>query len=349
MRILVTRFSALGDVALLVPVLKNFTEQYPEHELMVVSRAFVKPLFAPLPVTFFAADLYGKHKGVQGLWRLYKEIKQAFAPELVLDMHAVLRSHLLGNFFKLSGVPLYRMDKGRVEKRALTSRTAKVFKPLKHTAVRYAEVFAAAGFDFSFDPSHAPSLHYSSKAADAFLQDAIKNPRHALGVAPFAKHQGKMWPAAKMKESIRALSDRGLKVLLFGGKSEAGTLEEWASIHPNITSIAGKFELTDELAIIKKLPLFVGMDSSNTHFAALVGTPVITIWGATHPHAGFAPLGENEEGYLQVPHAQLDCRPCSVFGNKPCWRGDYACMNRIDTHDFVEKVWAQYAPPKPVA
>jgi ADP-heptose:LPS heptosyltransferase len=338
MRILVTRLSALGDVALLVPVLKKFTDQHPEHELMVVSRSFLKPLFDPLPVRFYAAEVYGKHKGLKGLWRLHKELRKAFDPELVLDMHAVMRTHVLGNFFKLQGIPLFQIKKGRPEKKALTAKTNKVFTPLKHSAVRYAEVFASAGFDFHFDPLHPPLMQYSSPLADSFVQEEIALLDKTIGIAPFAFHQGKMWPKEKMQKAIEALAEEGYQLILFGGPEDSDELSVWAYTLPNTQSVAGRFDLATELAIIQQLPVMLTMDSSNMHFAALVGTPVVSIWGSTHPYAGFAPLGKNENTYVQVPHSELSCRPCSVFGNKPCWRGDYACLEHISPQGVVQNL-----------
>jgi ADP-heptose:LPS heptosyltransferase len=74
------------------------------------------------------------------------------------------------------------------------------------------------------------------------------------------------------------------------------------------------------------------------HLAALSGIPVASIWGATHPDAGFGPWGQGEEAVLQIPTDVLTCRPCSVFGNKPCWRGDLACMNDISVDAVAERV-----------
>ena len=80
------------------------------------------------------------------------------------------------------------------------------------------------------------------------------------------------------------------------------------------------------------------MDSGNMHLAALSGVPVLSIWGATHPDAGFGPWGQGEEAILQIPTDELTCRPCSVFGNKPCWRGDLACLTSISVETVAAGV-----------
>ena len=67
----------------------------------------------------------------------------------------------------------------------------------------------------------------------------------------------------------------------------------------------------------------------------MVGTPVLSIWGATHPFAGFMGWQQKNEYAVQK---KLECRPCSVYGNKECKRGDYACLNTINTEDIIEKI-----------
>jgi ADP-heptose:LPS heptosyltransferase len=83
------------------------------------------------------------------------------------------------------------------------------------------------------------------------------------------------------------------------------------------------------------LDVMLSMDSANMHMASLVATPVVSIWGATHPYAGFMGWGQDSANVIQV---DLDCRPCSIYGQKPCLRGDYACLNMIKPETIVEKI-----------
>ena len=93
--------------------------------------------------------------------------------------------------------------------------------------------------------------------------------------------------------------------------------------------------MSDELILMSHLDVMVSMDSSNMHMASLVGTKVVSIWGATHPYAGFMGWRQSEENAVQL---DMPCRPCSVYGNKPCLRGDYACMNNISPEMIIEKI-----------
>jgi ADP-heptose:LPS heptosyltransferase len=337
MRLLIIRLSALGDVALTVPVLSAFAKQHPNVELAVLSRPFTKPLFQPLPIKFISADLNGRHKGVKGLKKLHSEITKDFQPDIIIDLHSVMRSWILGTFFKLSGRPVFKIDKGRAEKKALTQSKNKALKQLKHSTERYADVFELAGFLFEFNPNTIEHLKYESSEAGRFLEE-IGNSEKLIGIAPFAFHKGKMWPIEKMKALIKDISNKGYTLLVFGGKEDFKKLQALSNSLPNSYNVSAKFDLAGELTLISSLQLMIAMDSSNMHFATLVGTKVVSIWGATHHLAGFGPLGDNKQNIAEVSLDKLNCRPCSVFGNKPCYRGDYACLEWLDTEDVIEKV-----------
>lgn len=138
---------------------------------------------------------------------------------------------------------------------------------------------------------------------------------------------------------VDTLSQRaGTRLFLFGGGGyERDILEEWACEHPhNVTSLAGKrYGFAKELALLSHCDVMLSMDSANMHLASLVELPVVSVWGATHPYCGFTGWHQNPANEVQ---ADLPCRPCSVFGNKPCQRGDYACLRGIDYHAIVQRL-----------
>ena len=158
-----------------------------------------------------------------------------------------------------------------------------------------------------------------------------------IGVAPFAAHQGKVYPIELQEQIVRSLSSReNVKLFLFGGgKKEVAQLEQWQQAYPRVVSVAGKLKMAEELALMSHLDVMLAMDSGNMHLASLVGTPVVSVWGATHPYAGFMGWGQSEKNAVQI---SLPCRPCSIFGNKPCIRGDYACLRQITPNQIIEKV-----------
>lgn len=80
----------------------------------------------------------------------------------------------------------------------------------------------------------------------------------------------------------------------------------------------------------------ISMDSANMHLASIVGTRCVSIWGATHPYAGFLGFGQSENDVVQIN--DLTCRPCSVFGDKECYRGDWACLEEINVQQIIDKI-----------
>ncbi|PWD99530.1 glycosyltransferase family 9 protein [Marinilabilia rubra] len=323
-----------------VPLLWSLRQKYPDSEIWFVSRPFAKDLVEAVQgVHFLPVDLKVKHKGLPGLIRLFKELNQLGPWDAVIDLHSVLRTHVLTSLFKLSGTKVSKIDKGRKEKKALTRKNKKDFRRLLSTQERYRQVFTNAGYPFDMVEFPGKELYgqvtYSKNTGDSSppLGDS-GGP--LIGIAPFAKHQWKMWPEEKMKELMQMLEKAGFQIYLFGGPGEEQEkLEEWASKLKNARTFAGQLSMAQELKLISTLSVMVSMDSANMHFASLAGTRVVSIWGATHPYAGFYGFGQSTDDAVQI---ELPCRPCSVFGNKPCHRGDFACMMGITPKMVFNKI-----------
>ncbi len=312
--ILVIRFSAMGDVAMTVPVLAALQQQHPDLRITLLTRPFFKPLFLHMPnVQVFEADLKGRHKGLLGLWRLYREIVQLDIGA-VADLHQVLRTKILKLYFSFSDIPFYQIDKGRKEKRALTAPKNKVFEPLKSTHQRYADVFERMGLPVSLGS-------VSLKTAEPIPERvaAILGPKTQqwIGIAPFAAFKGKSYPLEMMQEAIGLLnSTNRYKILLFGGGSVEKAELDLVSRSGNCFNMTGRFSFAEELALISNLDLMVSMDSGNAHLAAIYGIPTITLWGVTHPYAGFYPFGQAPSNALLADLEQFPMVPTSVYGNK---------------------------------
>ncbi|MGN7822772.1 glycosyltransferase family 9 protein [Chitinophaga sp. 22536] len=335
--ILVTRLSALGDVAMTIPVMKQVLDENPQVQIIFVTNKNWGALCAGIPrLVFFPADVKGAHKGVPGLYRLFRSISRQYRIDAVADLHNVLRSRIVRTFFRLTGKPVAAIDKGRAGKKALTRKENKILEPQTSTIERYAIVFRQLGLHCTMGtrPVFAPRPLPERVLAVTGAKDA----RPWIGLAPFATYREKMYPLAKMGMALAALvKDGTCRVLLFGGgKAEVGQLNELAARYPQAMSVAGRFTLEEELALISQLDLMISMDSANMHLASLYGVKVVSVWGATHPYAGFMGYGQSEQHAVQI--TDLTCRPCSVFGNKPCFRGDHACMEWIKPEQITEKV-----------
>ena len=315
-KILAYRFSAFGDVAMIVPVLKEFLAQNPDTEIVFVSRKNFADLFDGIERLTFRGVNLDDYKGFLGLRKLALKLKKEFNPHFVADLHNVLRTKILSFFFKKTST----LDKGRAEKKLLTRKENKVKKPLKPTTERYADVFRKLGFNLKL--SHQLPKNSQQKSG--------------IGFAPFAQHEGKMLPIEKSLELVKTLSKNHQVYLFGGGKREVEVLSKWEQDLENVTCLAGKLSLKEELNKIAELKLMISMDSANMHLASLVGTRVVSVWGATHYFAGFLGYGQSENDIIEI--TDLECRPCSVFGDKPCYRRDYACLNQIEISEILKKI-----------
>ena len=328
--ILVIRFSAMGDVAMTVLVIRALTQQHPDAKITVLTRAFFKPFFQDLKnVEFYSADLKGNHKGVFGLYKLSKELK-VLGFDSVADLHNVLRSKIL-KFF-LFGKQVIQLDKGRAEKKALTS--GKLFQQLKTTHQRYADVFEALGFKVDLTNPEFPKAKPLSDNLKTFIP--YKKGR-TIGIAPFAAHQSKMYPLEQMEEVIYRLS-KDYKIILFGGgDNEVAILNQFEIKYDNVYSVAGKLTLDEELILISNLDVMLSMDSGNAHLAAMLGKKVITIWGVTHPFAGFAPFNQPNDHNLIADRKQFPLIPSSIYGNAfP--EGYEKAAGSISVDDIITKI-----------
>ena len=331
------RLSAMGDVAMTVPVLRAFVKQYPNVQLTVISRPFFKPFFDGIPnVSFFAFDEKERHKGFLGLLRLFQDLRtlpiDAFA-----DLHNVLRSQVIRKLFALSGKKVAAVDKGRAGKKELTRAENKVFKQLPTMFERHAQVFETLGFaiDLSLEPEFPKRAILSAEITDLVGERYQK----LIGIAPFAQYDSKVYPLDLMKEVIAKLAEnKEQTILLFGGgKKEIEILDSLASPFKNVINVAGKIKFQQELKLISNLDVMLSMDSGNAHIAAMLGVKVVTLWGATHPYAGFSPFNQSIENALVSDRNQFPKLPTSVYGNKNVEDYDDA-MRTIAPETVVEKI-----------
>jgi ADP-heptose:LPS heptosyltransferase len=314
----------MGDVAMTVPVLYSVASRYPNDKFILLTKNSFQSIFIHKPdnVEIFATHTGGIHKGIKGMWKLMNELNKKKI-DYVADLHQVLRSIEIDGYFKLKGKKVAVINKGRADKKALTRKNNKKIIPLQSSIDRYRKVFENLGYD--------SSLNFTSLFFDKDKKNDI-----FVGIAPLAKHTGKIYPLEKMAKVIRLLIEKSTaKIFLFGGRNELDCLENLGIRHERIEVVAGQLSFYEELMLMNDLDVMLSMDSANMHLASLVNTPVVSIWGATHPYAGFYGYGQNPDNAIQT---DMPCRPCSVFGNKPCRYGSYECLKKIEPEMIVEKI-----------
>lgn len=314
--VLVIRLSALGDVALMAPVVKAYAVANPDVRFTVAGPPMLLPLFVGM-----ANVEYLGLKKKQSFVKIYRALN-AVGADTVVDLHKVNRvgfaivllrlRHLLNPHYRI-----FALHKGKVSRWLFLHHWRRT--PRKRQYERYDDVFRRAGM----------------KRGELLGVGRERPTSDRIGVAPFAQHAGKIWPLEHMEALVRILSEHGHEVVLFGSKDEAPELERWARHYKGVTSVAGRLPFAEEMEIIRGLAVMVSMDSANMHFASAVGVPVVSIWGATHPDFGFYGYGQERANALC---ADLPCQPCSAYGNKPCRYGDHRCMRAISPEVVLEKI-----------
>ncbi len=334
----------MGDVIMTLPVVRAFLATYPDEKLVFLTKKPFDLFFNNIPgVTVVVARHHDRHKGIRGLFRLYRDIREDHNIDIVVDLHNVLRSKILRTLFLLSGCRTSRINKGRREKRRLIA--GRINHPLKHTVIRYADTFERSGYRLKM--TEGPWLLPPSSSSEVIASIIPGNGSKLVGVAPLAKHELKMWPLEKMTEFLNRLaSSMNVTIFLFGSPDEVSQLEKYSAGIPGCITVAGKVRLAEEMTLMSKLDLMIAMDSSNMHLATMLGVRTISIWGGTHPWAGFSGWNSSMDDAMQISRQELECRPCTIFGKGKCRRGDLACFNWLDPSVVLKKVIALLSDKK---
>lgn len=335
--LLIIRLSAMGDVAMTVPVVRALSQQHPELKITVVSRPFFEPMFQSIEsVSFFGVDLKKQHKGFWGIYRLFKHLKQ-LEIDAVADFHNVLRSKILRTFFKLSGTKTAFTDKGRKDKKALTRPENKVLKPVKSMIDRHLDTLKQLGLHVDLT---TPNFPKKNKLSEKIIKiTGTKDRVKWIGIAPFAQYQTKVYPLDLMQKVVEIINaEPSLKIFLFGGgKEEIQQLEQLKHGLEHVEIIAGKLNFSEELELIQHLDLMLSMDSGNAHLAAMYGVKVVSLWGHTHPFAGFSPFKQPLSNSLIPDLKRYPLLPTSVYGNKTI-EGYEDIMRTISPEEVAKKI-----------
>ena len=337
MTYLILRFSTVGSVAMLVPVLESASRRQPDDRFVVVSKKRLSSMFAAMPnVDFITADHEDsthQHNTQKSIAQLYRQITDRYHIDAVLDMQNSVQSRLLRLRFRLSGKRVYVIREQLLSQWRLRLKGYRRSQPLETETERYSKVFTKAGLvtDDAFR-----QIAVDVKAAAAVRTMFGSKTGRWIGVAPFAKKKSNMLPYRTTKQLIRRLAAMpDTQVFLFGaGEVECEMLRLWASLTPNTTCVAGILPLEQELELMRQLDLIVCMDSANQHFASIVGLRAVSIWCATHPYTGYYGYRQSDDDCLQRP---LSCRPCTNHGRTQCPYRNFLCR-QITVEQILEKI-----------
>ena len=307
---------------LLRPVLDQFIELYSDVNLWVVSNQGYQSLFNYNErIKFIGVDLK------KSIFKIYQQVKNEskfINFEGIYDFHDVIRSKSLCFLLKNKTHNNRVFIKDRATKQKIITHKIDL-KKLKHTSERYLDCLKQ---DF-------PELDFK-KINKIWSQG--KNKKNTIGIAPFSVHESKQWPLKNYAEIINKYDKFHFILFAFGEKEIAASKDQFLSFK-NVELISKNLSLTEQMEIINKCKVFISLDSANMHLASLTSTPVVSIWGPTHPFLGFSPLF-NDEYIVQLNKEESPCRPCSVYGkirNKDIDCAKKSMIN-ITTEMVLEKV-----------
>lgn len=318
----------MGDVAMLPHALRALMQAYPDLRVTVATLPLFRPFFRGLDVAFLDVDTQRRHHTMRSMFALAEEVR-ALGVDAVADVHDVWRTKSFRIALWMRGVKTSHIDKGHIEKWMRLKGGSSCAVPLKHTVVRYCDAFRRLGFEFS-DPV----------PAEKCMRPNPMGEKSGLwvGFAPFSAQTGKTYPLEAAREAVGLLAGRYDRVFVHsGGGAEAAFAQEMEELYPNVTAVFGRLKLDGEMDLIAHEDCVVSMDSLVMHLASLVATPVVSVWGATHPSLGYMGYGCNPANVLQ---AEMTCRPCSVYGKSECRYGDYRCIHEVKPQMIANRVAA---------
>ena len=331
-KILVIRYSSLGDVALANPLLDRIQSLWPSGEIFFATKKNYSPAIQYHPGLSKVLMLDGN--GLSELWRHIGEIRR-LQPNLVLDLHDSLRSHLVSLFLKHTRVLIY--DKETLRRRLLVKKISR--EPSLHTVQKYFKVLEPFGLPM---PRQMSFEVHISRGNRTFLKEfteekKIPSSQLVIGLGPGAKWFTKRWPAERYAElASRLLEDYRCRLFWFGSPQEAAlirTIQDRmrGTMLEHGICLADQYSLSESIALLARCDLFIGNDSGWTHLASGRGCRVVVLYGSTTPSLGFEPWGPHSV----VEVSGLACRPCHVHGRNNCPLKHFKCMEDL-TVDLVE-------------
>ena len=333
--VLVMRLSVLGNVAMTIPVLYPLCKANPDTRFIMLTKKWPASMFHDRPANLKVVDfdVNENHSGLFGLMKLAKRLYKLYDIDAVADLHNVSGTWVIDAWMKAHGAKIARMDREKSKRRALVNhRTTEPVTPIHE---RYRNVFRELGFEAPDTFTHL----YEGRdwPTSPIVVDKDEGQRW-IAISPFSSHRQKAYPLELMEQVIAELSKREnyFIFLMGGGKAEKIALRGIARKYKNVTSMAEvKHKFIDEYVLLSRCDLMLTMESANMHLASLVDLQAMTIWGPTSPACGYLGYNQIEEDDIQL---DMDCRPCSITGDKRCKFGDFPCLKNIKPEYIAQHV-----------
>ncbi len=327
-RILTIRFGSLGDVLLTSAAVANLRISFPDHSITYLT----KEGFRPLVERFGTVDeliTIPDNAGLTDFYRLLARLGEAHFSHII-DLHGNTRSYLTRTLLTADNKVVY--PKRRLERFLLTRRHKSIPEKFPHTIDLYnAAVTELGGKVFCRRPILHPE---GGESVDSPVPE-LNDHEPFVVIASGAAHDNKQWPKERFAEvAIRLHRERGVSIVWVATEKDRAWPELQATFPPGAFVECINRPLTELASIIAHAHATVANDSGIAHLSSAVGTPVVTVFGPTHPALGFAPRGL----YDRVVEVDEDCRPCSRHGRTPCYREKRFCFDLVTPEMVLTEV-----------
>ena len=324
-RVLLLRFSSLGDVVLTSALIDPLVER--GFKPVLVTYSPFGELFKEDNRLSVVEVQRSSLKGFRSLLDLAKELSK-LSPHAVLDLHSNPKSVLLSKLLPAEVRVRYKKRSFRRRLCVLLNRfglARKLKEKPLNVVEQYTETLKGLGIEVK---NPRPRIVLNDNRTEELLSKFNLKREDYIVLGIGARYRSKAYP--HFRELSKLLSERGIKVVLVGDRKDYDLSKDWE----NILNLCGKLSLNESLHIMRGAKLFVGNDSGATHMARAVGTKVLTIYGGTHPCLGFAPYPDEGE----VLFKNLPCSPCHIHGRDSCER-NFECL-QIPPLEVAEKIFS---------
>ncbi len=314
LKILVVRFSSIGDIVLTTPVVRMLKKQLNAQVHFLTKSAYV--------------SLLKNNPYIDSVYQIDASINEVIGDlqkenyDYVIDLHNNLRTQILK--FRL-GMPAKSFNKLNMEKFMLTN--FKLDKmPKIHIVDRYLETVKHLGVK-----NDNQGLDFFLSANDKM--DISIFPKNYIVFVIGGQHATKILPNEKIISIIKKVNK---PVLLIGGPEDAHRGEEIAKAFNKVVNTCGKYSILQSASLVQQATMVITHDTGMMHIAAAFNKNIYSVWGNTVPEFGMYPYLESEQS-KRIEVKGLNCRPCSKIGYDKCPKGHFKCMQEIDENLFLSE------------
>ncbi|MBI1422259.1 MAG: glycosyl transferase [Gammaproteobacteria bacterium] len=318
-KILLVRFSSIGDIVLTTPVMRAIKTQYNDGdvELHYLTKSVFTPVLGANP---YLDRLFTLERNVAEVADVLR--RQQY--DYIIDLHNNLRSWQVKRALSR---PTYTLDKLDL-RRLLYIRCKINLLPNKHIVERYLDVARPLGI-----VNDGCGLDYFLRPQDEInLQSLPVTHRHGyVAIVIGGKHAGKLYPVQQLVQVCRQLQE---PVVLLGGREDQQRGDSIvAQVGARVFNACGRYSLNQSAALVRDARYVISNDTGLMHIATAFKKRIISLWGATVPEFGMYPYLPGEGS--QILEAQSPQRPYSKHGDKALFRSPYACWTGLEPEKII--------------